>query len=354
MENLKQDYAIVPATLGSKALELAQKTPPPDVILLDVEMPEMNGYEVCQRLKQEPLTAAIDVIFVSSHDSLEEKIKGYEAGAIDYLIKPIDPQELISKVSVAIKNHQHKSELSSEKASIMSGFMEVLTSSGELGVIIEFLRQTFAVKTFDELAAQVVTTLEQFSLKSTVQIRSSEAEIYAGSDAPVMPLEKELLSRLKDQGRILEHGKRMFINHGAISIFIKTLPEDDKLLGRLRDHLAMLAEGADAKVAELEMLRKEASRKSGMQELMKSSQQEIVDLLAQQKAQLNEGAKMMDELMQDLEDSFMAWGLTEDQEQTLLQLVEKGASNTSVHIERSEQVAQRFQEILNRFATYAD
>ena len=63
---LKEDYAIIAATNGEKAIKLAKKHPQPDMILLDIVMPDMDGYEVCKQLKEDPLTAHIPIIFVTS------------------------------------------------------------------------------------------------------------------------------------------------------------------------------------------------------------------------------------------------------------------------------------------------
>jgi len=106
MENLKQDYAVLAATSGEKALLLASKKPQPDIILMDVMMPDMNGYETCRCLKENPETRNIDVIFVSANDSADEKIVGYEAGGCDYLIKPVQAGELLQKIKLAIKNQE--------------------------------------------------------------------------------------------------------------------------------------------------------------------------------------------------------------------------------------------------------
>ena len=106
IENLKQDYAVLAATSGEKALALASKKPQPDIILMDVMMPDMNGYETCRRLRQNPETRNINVIFISANDSADEKIVGYEAGGNDYLIKPVQPGELLQKIKLAIKNQE--------------------------------------------------------------------------------------------------------------------------------------------------------------------------------------------------------------------------------------------------------
>ena len=104
MENLKSEYAVLAATSGEKGLAIAAKEKKPDLILMDVVMPVMDGYETCRRIKDEWETADIDVIFISAHDSVEEKLAGYDAGGSDYVIKPFSPDELMKKVQVSLKN----------------------------------------------------------------------------------------------------------------------------------------------------------------------------------------------------------------------------------------------------------
>lgn len=98
---LKDQYRIKVATNGERALALAASDDPPDLILLDVVMPGMDGYEVCKRLKSDPKTAAIPVLFVSSRDEEEDEARGLDAGGIDYIVKPVRP----SIVQARVKNH---------------------------------------------------------------------------------------------------------------------------------------------------------------------------------------------------------------------------------------------------------
>jgi len=98
---LKQDYKVKVAINGERALALATSAEPPDLILLDVMMPGMDGYEVCARLKQNPITARIPVLFVSSRDDEEDEARGLSLGAIDYIVKPIRP----SIVQARVRNH---------------------------------------------------------------------------------------------------------------------------------------------------------------------------------------------------------------------------------------------------------
>ncbi len=88
---LRDQYRIKVATGGEKALQIAATSPPPDLVLLDVMMPGMDGYEVCARLKADAGTADIPVIFLTARSDTEDERKGLESGAVDYITKPISP-----------------------------------------------------------------------------------------------------------------------------------------------------------------------------------------------------------------------------------------------------------------------
>jgi CheY-like chemotaxis protein len=99
---LKDHYKVKAATSGEKALKIAGKSPPPNLILLDVMMPEMDGHETCRRLKENPDTSTIPVIFVTGAENEEEKAKGLSMGAVDYCIKPVNPDKLLEMIKLHI------------------------------------------------------------------------------------------------------------------------------------------------------------------------------------------------------------------------------------------------------------
>jgi phosphoserine phosphatase RsbU/P len=95
---LKDIYKIRVATNGAKALALVKDAPRPDLVLLDVMMPEMDGYEVCTRLKADPQTRDIPVIFLTAQTEIEDETRGFEVGAVDYIHKPFSPAVVKARV----------------------------------------------------------------------------------------------------------------------------------------------------------------------------------------------------------------------------------------------------------------
>ncbi len=93
----QEGYSIFASTNGKQALESVESSPP-DLILLDVNMPEMDGYETCRRLKASPQFKDIPIIFLTAKTETEDIVKGFELGAVDYVIKPFNAAELLSRV----------------------------------------------------------------------------------------------------------------------------------------------------------------------------------------------------------------------------------------------------------------
>ena len=105
----KAEYEVITAQDGQTALLTAQKTQP-DIILLDIMMPEMNGFVVCQYLKENQVTKDIPVIFTTALSEIDDKLKGFEVGAVDYVTKPFNGREVIARVTthLTIRNLQKK------------------------------------------------------------------------------------------------------------------------------------------------------------------------------------------------------------------------------------------------------
>lgn len=98
LEALKNDYRIMVASDGVKALKVMVNAPPPDLVLLDIMMPYMDGYEVCRRIKSTTMGKRIPVIFVTVVDAVQDKVKGFELGAADYITKPFDIDEVRARI----------------------------------------------------------------------------------------------------------------------------------------------------------------------------------------------------------------------------------------------------------------
>ena len=107
---IENGYKVRKLISGERALK-AVELQAPDLILLDIKMPRMDGYEVCRQLKASEATCAIPVIFISALDDVFDKVKGFEAGGADYIIKPFEPVEVLARVSAQLKMQRLQQQL---------------------------------------------------------------------------------------------------------------------------------------------------------------------------------------------------------------------------------------------------
>ncbi len=111
MEALSGDYIVTAARSGEKALSMVGREPRPDLILLDVMMPEMDGYQVCERLKADPITAEIPVLFITALDGRDDEARGLALGAVDYITKPFHIELVKARVANHVELKLHRDHL---------------------------------------------------------------------------------------------------------------------------------------------------------------------------------------------------------------------------------------------------
>jgi sigma-B regulation protein RsbU (phosphoserine phosphatase) len=128
MAALKDDYALLAATSGERALELAAKEPRPDLVLLDVIMPGLSGYEVCERLRDDPATAGIPVVFVTSLTEAGDEARGLALGAVDYITKPFNATLVKARVRNHLELKRYRDDL---EATVEARTRELLRTTAE-------------------------------------------------------------------------------------------------------------------------------------------------------------------------------------------------------------------------------
>ena len=141
---LRSSYRILVATDGPTALEIAVRVPPPDLILLDVEMPAMDGYEVCRRLKALPATRQIPLFFVTARDGTDDEEVGLQLGAADYISKPFQPSIVRARIRNHLQLHRQQLQIQQQNRQIQSALenlreLEILRDS-LVGMIVHDLR----------------------------------------------------------------------------------------------------------------------------------------------------------------------------------------------------------------------
>ncbi len=150
---IKEGYEVVLVANGADALKRARETRP-ELILLDIMVPQLNGWEVCRRLKQDPETRAIPVIMVTGRVEEGDKVLGFEMGADDYVTKPFSPRELVARVRAVVRRGKN-GETVDRKHHLKVGDLEIDRHRFE--VTIKGQRVDLTPKEFELLATLVGT-----------------------------------------------------------------------------------------------------------------------------------------------------------------------------------------------------
>ncbi len=250
---LKDHYEVLTVASGEECLAaLASATF--DIVLLDVNLPGMSGYEVCRHIKSAPATADIPVIFITVQCDMEDRLQGFEAGGFDYLAKPIVREELLKKLTILTEHSGEVQRLKSSADYAVSTAMTAMTSAAEQGLVLQFMKASFGCKNQLELAEAIMVATRQFGLDAMLQIRSQYGNLSRCSSGPCSPLEESVLGNVSGGGRIVDLRQRTAINYERVTLLLKNMPTDDpERYGRLKDHLNVLLEGADARIMALDV-----------------------------------------------------------------------------------------------------
>ncbi|TMN91706.1 two-component system response regulator [Pseudoalteromonas phenolica] len=249
---LAQSCKLIHAKNGDEGLRLALKYHP-DIILLDVEMPGLNGFEVCEKLKKSPDTLEIPVMFLSSRKDISERMRGYNSGASDYIIKPFNREELLARINVLDDYRQTSQRLKKdiEQAQITAEI--AMTDSGDMGRIMRYVGQSYHAHDFDTLSEFFFEFFIPLQLEVAVAFWHQQGEVYKSAEGIIQPIEQELLEQNRTGNRFVDFGCRTIINYPKVSLLIKNMPTDDPgLYGRYKDLLPHILEATNSKIQDME------------------------------------------------------------------------------------------------------
>lgn len=210
VEVLKPDYRTRIAINGEKALELVFGGEPPDLILLDIMMPGLNGYEVCARIKARPETQGIPIIFVSAMGEVEDETRGLDLGGVDYVTKPISP----AIVKARIRTHLAVSQQARELAHLVGCLEAQAQELSELN------------HTLEDRVAQGVQALERMGrLKRFFSPSVVEMLLSGASDDPLRSHRREVAA--------------VFVDLRGFTAFTETSDPEDVMHALNQYHTAM-------------------------------------------------------------------------------------------------------------------
>jgi len=332
-EILAEDYEVSYAKSGAECMEIITQVMP-DVVLLDVNMPGMSGYEVCQHIKENPKTTNIPVTFVSALDTLAERLAGYEVGGDDYICKPFEASELLSKVSIAVKYKKERESLRVDAELAMQKAMSAVKNTSDYGVLMQFLRSCVSCDSPEKLADLGLYTISSMGLRSSVQIRLGDEMVHKSSDGAINQLERTVVKKISREDQVVDLGVRSVFNFDHVSVLIKNMPMDDKeKYDYVKSNIAMLTEVLELRVLAMLQIRNSSAPRQHAEldwsevNTIKTRIVELLQTLSQSNNEFRpQYIRILSDLSYKLEDAFSNLEMTEQQEQAIIGLVDGAIS----------------------------
>lgn len=310
------------------------QTKVPDLFLLDVDLPGMNGFDLCKEIRKQSTGKTTPVIFISALDDLDARIEGYEVGGTDFVVKPYKLAEIKQKVEVAKRMVEHESLLHLKVEEATSLTSTILASIGEYAGLLNFLRELNACNSQREIAQAFLGLLNAFSLNGAIQLRHDGQVHTYSPEGENRPLEIAVIDKVRTMGRIVEFKTHGAYNYDRTTILINNMPvEDSDLCGRIRDNLAIAAESIDAKlqalaaietIQSLQLQQAQAAKQrtqSGIGTILQELHNTIENFNQKYALAKQKGTALGINLQSDLLSSFAYLGLSADQESSILSLV---------------------------------
>ncbi len=317
-EILGNDFNTVCFTEAREALSQYQ-TYQPKTIILDLNMPDINGIEFCRALfEQYSCAQNVDIIFVSGESDNHIKLSAFEAGAADFICKPFELKELLFKVRSSVKRKLKQESLVGEVSQSQQLVYTTMAQASQYSQVMNFFKNLNACTDLAEVSQAFFDTMSNFNLNCSIRFKSPEIVFFNANGTEVSPIEKEVYDLLESQGRIYPFSNRLMINDQHVSFIIKNPPSDEDELGQIRDYVAVMIEGLEAKVLDL-------YSKQGLASAIVQLSSNIEGLklgMNEHNALVN---SVMSNMMAEIATSFHSLEMTDAQESFFNQLIEKGS-----------------------------
>lgn len=339
------DFELKVAVSGPECLSMVEDYMP-QVILLDVSMPQMNGYEVCKSLKSNPNTAHIIVMFVSARGTVEERMEGYSVGAEDYIVKPFGHDELKSKLNNLNQVLVEKESLEKQVEDATSTAFNAMANSSEMGQIVNYVENIGFINDPQSLGKALIDCLQSFNLQSNVEFRYANVIEHFALHGVCSPIVIELFEMLKSKGRLHEFSHRILVNYEYISLLVLNMPDHDPdKHGRIRDHVCFIVSVTEQQLRAIMTKRILVSQQERLNTVANSVHSKFHSLIGLLNDNRKNNERVFKQLQEDLEVRIPTMGLDEDQEVFIYKKVDETIQNSIAREESVQEVKASFVEI---------
>ncbi|MDF2177090.1 response regulator [Aliiglaciecola sp. CAU 1673] len=320
----------------------------PDVVLLDVKMPGMDGYEVCRQLRDDYLDENTPVIFVSGLIEQDDILKAYAAGADDYLTKPLRMQELPLRIEQLRKLMQQRRDIKEQADMAMKMAFDAMNASSELGDILRFQEAIHGVKQFSDIAALAFSVLQSLQVQGAFLFFAGDEEYYR-DDGRVVNLERQSMQEARDKGRIYSWKQFSFFNYQYYTVLIRDMPiHNEERYGVLKDQLCLLFNGIDARIESILIERSNEAKQKSNREVAAAIAAMVQQIEENNALQAERFEKTFLTLEANISTELVQFNLLEHEEKALTDHIATAVAEASALFEDSMKKEREYKAIMTK------
>ena len=320
----------------------------PDVVFLDIEMGRgIDGYEICRRLRSSAATGDLPVIFLSSHDALDDRLRAYDAGGSDFTAKPFVPAEVLRKAAVAIRHKRRMAAMAAENRTASAAVSSALTGLDDSGVTLRFSRSALGCPSLRDLAALTIDAMGAFGINCHVQLRAPSETLTLTAQGPASPLEESVIEISKSMDRMFSFGNRLIVNYDSISLLVTNMPvADEPLCGRIRDQAATIAGAAELAIGNINLRTDAMRRTAELSKLADISRRAVEELRGNYQVRQTATRLEFERLVNSIEDMYVHLGLSNHQELSISDTVRNSVERVLALFEDDKELDRNFAGIV--------
>ena len=351
---LEKDHDVALAGNGEEGIRLAGEIQP-DMIILDINMPGMNGYTVCRKLKADPVTAEIPVMFLSGVTTSNDHVEGYTAGGDDYLAKPCNPETLRAKVRIILNYRDNQIKLRKKYNEAQKTAHIAMTGSSEIGMAMQLVEHAYLINDYSKLAEIFFAFTDQLQLNCAIMFFTHEGPRCFFSDGTVSPLEIELLKQMRNQNRIFDFEQRTFINYPNVTLLVRNMPVDNPdRYGRIKDLLPTVLGNMSNKIFTMKAGHAILTQSEALTESFDQIKISLLSLGSSLRQSHSESTTILNNMLNEMSSFLPHLGLEEDQEEYILNYIEQSNNLALDSNDHTMEMETSFQHVINKLQSLLD
>lgn len=305
-----------------EALMAALEANPSALVLLHTQFEEESGYELCRQIKSVCRLSGTNVLFLTEQHSVDERVRGLEVGADDYLFKPYDVIECATKIQAAKKRVTGQSGLKMQLDMASNTAMQAMSAQSEMGSVVKAMRSMYVSDSHEDAVRGLFACLSDYNLAGTIYFQQMDNTVYLGSGGrEATPIEQQLIELTRVKERLWERDSRSIYNFQLSSLLILNMPEDQEQRGRFRDSLCIIMEAFDERVDSLNQQMQLTQARQWQSEVTEISQ--LLNVASKRlRSGVAESHSTLNSFFGELRELLPRLGLEEDQETQIYDLMD--------------------------------